>query len=348
MSDSIDNFDLRLKELDALRGIAALMVVFFHYTLNYPDVQGVFVFGTTGVDLFFIISGFVIFMSLSKVKTEKEFMINRFARLYPTYWAAVTMTLFLKIAFYAIKGDGNDFGIFWQYLANMTMFQFYFGVADMDGPYWTMIIEMIFYLLMVLLFRFNLLKNTLVIGMLITIILLINGFFFPSETFFEILYWIPLLQFFALFFAGVVFYHLYMKKGIPTLNYSLLLVCLITQITLFELAGRSNGFISQTEYGFLIVIFFVLFLLFVNGHLNFIVNRITLFFGRISYSLYLIHQFISVSIIIPVLVLKLNVNFWVASLLVALPVSVFMAYMINRFIEIPANRMIRNRFLKLK
>lgn len=53
----------RYTELDALRGIAALMVVFFHFTMDRPQGQMGFKLGVTGVDLFFIISGFVIFMS---------------------------------------------------------------------------------------------------------------------------------------------------------------------------------------------------------------------------------------------------------------------------------------------
>lgn len=82
----------RYEELDALRRIAALMVVFFHFTLGRPEAKLGFKLGTTGVDLFFIISGLVIFMSLTRVKTSLDFVINRVSRLYPTYWTCATFT----------------------------------------------------------------------------------------------------------------------------------------------------------------------------------------------------------------------------------------------------------------
>ncbi|MGZ4099102.1 MAG: acyltransferase family protein, partial [Bacteroidia bacterium] len=69
----------RYKELDAMRGFAALFVMFFHYTTHTPHSLSFLELGVTGVDLFFIISGFVIFMSINKVRSAKEFMINRFA-----------------------------------------------------------------------------------------------------------------------------------------------------------------------------------------------------------------------------------------------------------------------------
>ena len=70
----------RYKELDALRGFAALFVVFFHYTTHTAYASSFLELGVTGVDLFFIISGFVIFMSIGQVSSAREFIINRFAR----------------------------------------------------------------------------------------------------------------------------------------------------------------------------------------------------------------------------------------------------------------------------
>lgn len=62
----------RYEELDALRGIAALMVVLFHFTMYRQETKFGFKLGTTGVDLFFLISGFVIIMSLIKIKNSKD------------------------------------------------------------------------------------------------------------------------------------------------------------------------------------------------------------------------------------------------------------------------------------
>jgi len=55
MTDKIQNFQThkRYEELDALRGIAALIVVFFHFTMGQKEFNTFFKLGTTGVDLFF-------------------------------------------------------------------------------------------------------------------------------------------------------------------------------------------------------------------------------------------------------------------------------------------------------
>ena len=78
----------RLTELDSLRGIAAMAVVLFHYTTRFTELYGhtappVFSvpLGHLGVNLFFMISGFVIFMTLERTLTSRDFIISRFSRL---------------------------------------------------------------------------------------------------------------------------------------------------------------------------------------------------------------------------------------------------------------------------
>jgi peptidoglycan/LPS O-acetylase OafA/YrhL len=80
----------RLLELDVFRGLAALAVVLFHYTTVYErtydhhdEMLFDFSLGHYGVQLFFIISGFVIFMTLNRTKSALDFVVSRFSRLYP-------------------------------------------------------------------------------------------------------------------------------------------------------------------------------------------------------------------------------------------------------------------------
>jgi peptidoglycan/LPS O-acetylase OafA/YrhL len=74
----------RFAELDALRGIAALMVVLYHYTTKYQELYGHtgatlidLRAGRNGVQLFFAISGFVIFMTLERTKKPLDFIVHQ-------------------------------------------------------------------------------------------------------------------------------------------------------------------------------------------------------------------------------------------------------------------------------
>src|SRR5690348_11798154 len=87
----------RLAEVDALRGVAVLMVVAFHYTTRLGELfpaaaWGDFRFGEYGVHLFFVISGFVIIMTLDRSERPADFLVARFSRLYPAYWTAIVLT----------------------------------------------------------------------------------------------------------------------------------------------------------------------------------------------------------------------------------------------------------------
>ena len=138
----------RFSELDALRGIAALMVVFFHFSTVRINPGKVFLWGRAGVDMFFVISGFVIFMSINKANNINQFAFSRFSRLFPAYWFSVTLTALIQII--ALKLNfvhSTTTNITWlKYLTNLTMFQTYFGYSHIDQPYWTLLIEMLFYI----------------------------------------------------------------------------------------------------------------------------------------------------------------------------------------------------------
>ncbi len=89
----------RLVEVDALRGLAAIAVVLYHFTTRFgeiyrdnPSASASFPEGYYGVNLFFIISGFVIFMTLERTKQPMDFVVSRFSRLFPAYWFAIFLT----------------------------------------------------------------------------------------------------------------------------------------------------------------------------------------------------------------------------------------------------------------
>lgn len=148
----------RLAALDGMRFLAALMVVLFHYmgmgpgTFDwlwgdryqdvFPQAHPFFAFGRLGVDFFFVISGFVIAQS-GWNRTPRQFFISRASRLLPMYWVAVLLTT--GVAFF-IGRDGY-YPDARTVIANLTMLQKPLGAMSVDGVYWTLWAELMFYVL---------------------------------------------------------------------------------------------------------------------------------------------------------------------------------------------------------
>ncbi len=152
----------RILELDVLRGLAALAVVLFHYTTKYNELYGHDAAltlrcpnGIAGVFLFFIISGFVIFMTLERTKGTADFLVSRFSRLYPVFWASVVLT-YVVVAVFGLPGAEvrpRDAAL------NLAMFHEWAGIPSVDGVYWTLAVELKFYLLMFAIFFAGLLRR---------------------------------------------------------------------------------------------------------------------------------------------------------------------------------------------
>ena len=100
----------RLEELDVLRGLAALAVAGTHYTTMCRDVgtlDWTFHWGMYGPPLFFVISGFVILMSVRKRPEAVDFLVSRASRIYPTYWLAVPIA-FVAFRYFPLPGHFNS------------------------------------------------------------------------------------------------------------------------------------------------------------------------------------------------------------------------------------------------
>ena len=147
----------RLAVIDGLRLVAALAVALFHYagaskvgeraweattSAIFPKIFPVASYGFLGVELFFLISGFVICMS-SWGRTLGQFFRSRVIRLYPAYWAAIVITtvvvFFWPVALEHLKPN--------EILVNLTMFNAPLGIPYVDNSYWTLWAEMRFYLI---------------------------------------------------------------------------------------------------------------------------------------------------------------------------------------------------------
>ncbi|MFT6245072.1 MAG: peptidoglycan/LPS O-acetylase OafA/YrhL [Crocinitomicaceae bacterium] len=337
----------RIRELDALRGIAALLVVMFHYTMLHESSQDGWVLGVTGVDLFFIISGFVIFMSIEKIKTPQEFLQRRFFRLFPVYWTVVTFTAILTYFNLAEMINVTELTTS-RYLSNLTMFQELLGVQSLDGPYWTLLVEMQFYVIVGIALMTRRIKVVLIICSLFLGFLLFNELVMQpiSAVWFKWLFlkadhWAPIVMRTPYFLAGILFYKMYKKEG-NWMTIVGIITCYITALLIFQSIGPAKSYIALPQYIFTTSIYFGAFILFLNNKLKFIVSPTTLFFGRISYSLYLIHQFLGINLIMPYLEKHYETPY-IQGTLISLVVSIFLAFLIMKFVEEPSIRYYRRK-----
>jgi peptidoglycan/LPS O-acetylase OafA/YrhL len=279
----------RLVELDALRGIAALFVVLFHFSIIGGFGNQLLRLGVTGVDLFFLISGYVIFMTLSKIKSSYEFIVSRLLRLYPAYLVMIFITLLLIFIFKRTELPGLK-----NILGNLTMLQPLFRIDYIDDSYWTLTVEMEFYLFMLLLYITGKLKDiericTLLLSV-IFVYYVISSRFFPDSIIYILPKTIfPIISHLPLFFSGILFYNM-KTDGMKLYRHLLVLLCFVFNLFLFNKSGRSHFFIGLDTYTLVIGLYFGLFYLFVFGKLRFLNLKPLLFLGNISYGLYLIHQ----------------------------------------------------------
>ena len=146
----------RLAALDALRFLAAIGVLAYHFTARQTDawdrdladvapaVAGWATYTSLGPELFFVISGFVILMT-AWGRSVPDIVGSRVGRLYPAYWAGVLATGALLLFVWAGKEITGG-----QVLVNLTLLQSLVDVGHVDGVYWTLWVELRFYVLVAL------------------------------------------------------------------------------------------------------------------------------------------------------------------------------------------------------
>lgn len=143
----------RIIGLDLLRVFAAVGILMYHYFFIGPlqglysmntFIEGAF-WGEFGVDVFFILSGYSILFSLQG-KTRKEFIISRVKRIYPAFFLCSSFTLFCGF----LMPDVSKKDLLFKYLLDFTFVQDIFGVSPLSSVYWTLMVEMKFYILIVL------------------------------------------------------------------------------------------------------------------------------------------------------------------------------------------------------
>lgn len=267
----------RFEEIDVLRGLAALAVVIFHYSGHCAKFFGDFPFdfkiGARGVELFFLVSGFVIYFTLEKSKSLGDFAFSRFSRLYPVYWGTLTLVVAIDVLVFGTP-------MWWGgYVVNMTMLQTFVGFPDIDTVFWSLAVELSFYVIMATVFTLGLMHRITLIcfGWLAATCLWAlsqtYGVAVPST-----LAAYLILPYAPFFIAGITFY-LISANGISAERVVILICCLIAECLL---NGPARLLVASA--------LFAIFGLAITGQLRWLVSPLTLWLGSISYPLYLVHR----------------------------------------------------------
>jgi peptidoglycan/LPS O-acetylase OafA/YrhL len=279
----------RFYELDLLRFIAAVEVMMFHYTIQGYSIGLSTVDFTAmglaleyfyfGVEMLFVLSGFVILKSVQQ-KSALGFLSARFVRLGPTYWICVTLTAVVLLA-----ANTNQPPIdLASYFANLTMAASAFGYEHIDGVYWTMEVQLVFYAWVFLVCLMRQIHNAdKFLGLWLLATILINVF--GGLTFTKLDYLLlPKLS--CYFIAGAVFFLIY-QRGRSLYLWSMVAACYAMAIGL-----ALSGSLSENPAADVVgnTLLFALFARIVT-HGKGIQGRpwmVTLF--KMTYPLYLIHQ----------------------------------------------------------
>jgi peptidoglycan/LPS O-acetylase OafA/YrhL len=324
----------RLEELDVLRGVAAFIVMCYHYTTQYGVDFGHVVepaisvpFGRYGVHLFFVISGFVIFLTLSRSRSMWDFAANRFSRLYPPYWVCIGLTI---AAMWLIPLPGLEITPV-QALMNLTMLQYWLQAPEVDSVYWTLSVELAFYAFVSALHLLGWLSK---VERWMTIWLFL--IFVVRWADLQGMHISPLIRTAAMldhghfFFAGVLFY-LMKTDGFTLLRWLLLLACIV-----------AAWFVRDVPHALALGAASVFFLAFITGRLRWIVVAPLVFLGDISYPLYLLHQNIGYAIISRLEKAGLTSEAW---LIIPVIVALSLAIGVNRLVEKPARETLRRLWM---
>lgn len=333
----------RYDEIDLLRGLSCLAVVAFHYFYRgqldhwvtesaHPLVSQISSLGYLGVHLFFMISGFVIFMS-AEGATVRAFVASRVARLYPSLWVAAPLTA--AIAWWTAS----------QYfqvdlrtlLLNLTLAPHHFQADFVDGAYWSLVVELQFYALIAIVIAAGWLGRieSLLAGWLV--LSLINWLrpMHPLELWLDV-NWAPF------FTAGIVAYRV-RSRGQTSQRRALyaaswLLACLYTIKTGQSVGSKWLPLTDMLEHILAVTCFFGIFSAIAFGDWRMQASFWTVWAGRLTYPVYLLHQNIGYMGIEALH--EWGVGLIPAGLLMLL-VIVALSTLICLYVEVPVGRWLR-------
>ena len=282
----------RLQLLDYGRFFAAFWVILFHYTYNgilngkitsvteTDAITAITKYGYLGVEFFFMISGYVIFFS-SRNRASHQFLSSRATRLFPAYWISVIITTVFTLT---ISNNLPEI-TYKQVLINLTMLSSLFNTSFVDGVYWTLTYELIFYTSVFLALLLGLSKYLKLI--------------FQTWPFFMLfaIYcqkdWLPLAGgYYSFFAAGAAF--AIIKEDKSKLSYISLAITLLLCLNFsvnqaIQINSTKGSDYSLWIIGIIIIIFFLYFLIQNTQRVASIKLPKASLLGSLTYPIYLIH-----------------------------------------------------------
>jgi len=345
----------RMRYIDSLRAIAALLVLWLHVSESFHRISpateaksrwlyelGSSVdLGRIGVVVFFLISGFVIPFSLRADGASPivPFAIKRFFRIFPAYWLSVPLG-----ALTAYWIWGGEFGVR-DFLVNLTLLQDLFGIKSAEGLYWTLLVEIVFYASCIVLFVTGSLFAIRKVGFVVAALTLI----FSAMMLMHWLRWPGASSVAAFWFLNiaVMLWGTMYRSWTSTdgrdrdplatfLLWGLLAYFLIVLPVGTSLAiGVHNNVTLSYAIGFLIFL--------AGTRALRIETRLTDWLGTISYSIYLFHPIVFLSI--KWWLLRQPEDAWLRTrplgvyLAVVVVLTVLVASLVYRFVERPGIRL---------
>lgn len=342
----------RLECLDALRGIAAVVVVIQHVTSMFPRPEGEFVFrilhrvlatsGSAAVDLFFVLSGFVLTLpyvgARARTMDYTDFAVRRVMRLYPAYWIAVAIALIARLA---LSDDLHASALtewtatYWGIPLTVTeVLRTFSMVVPFDSGvlntvFWSLLVEMQVSLLLpffiVVVATAGAVRSALVI---LASSIIISLTIAPSTA----------LQFLPLFVLGTVLakHQAHIVGALAKLSgksfLALLLISLVTieaRLYVWRFPELPPQYLAGSGAGLLIML-----VLARLRRSRLLVNPLAHLLGTASYSLYLLHIPVILSLVPPIYAYTGSVF---ASASCGLVVSLVLAQVVYKLIEMPCH-----------
>jgi len=324
------------EELDGIRGLAAVMVMIFHFfQCQIPTtpitslVTKISMFGQTGVTLFFVLSGFLITRILISTKSSKNyfssFYLRRSLRIFPLYYFFLILIYYIIPIF--VSSPIIEFKYNWYYWFYLQNFAITFK-WPYDGPihFWSLAVEEHFYLFWPLIVYISSTKNLLRISIWICIIAIAIRYILLIQNYDVFYFTFTNMDSLA---TGAILGIIEVKRRSLTLKsfykYSLLAVTLITIFIWGYWGGQRNNIIQILKPTLLNALYFSLigFVITLNEKNTLKISLsspLSKYIGRISYGLYVYHP-LCYSFIIPTMEDK-NLFF---CLIICIAVSIIIA-----------------------